>query len=344
MFTGKSAVLSKASFGVTIAFVAAAMLQAASAPAGDTVYYYSSDTVHSEVVVTDQNRNVVERTYYAPYGQVLNRDLRDGPGYTGHEEDPETGLVYMQQRYYCPECGRFLSVDPVDVDPTSGGNFDRYEYAKDNPYTNIDPDGRETGRTLQAEWRLMGAKPNYTPDTAGKVIGGAALALVAAPVAIEAGLAALSNPGTATTIVNTVADAVAGNAIGGTSLSIGGGAVAAGAHALADDALVARGGSAVGANSVEGLAKGIGTHPSGVTGFSAESANGATLSDLGKNIPHGQMGTTTAGEIRGAGGDVVPTGGRSPNHATVTGLSPETAHGLLTPTVPNPVPKPDRNF
>lgn len=62
MFMGKSAVRSKALFGLTATFVVAAMLQAASAFAGDTVYYYSSDTMHSEVVVTDQNRNVVERT------------------------------------------------------------------------------------------------------------------------------------------------------------------------------------------------------------------------------------------------------------------------------------------
>lgn len=154
---GKSAVRSKALFGLTATFVVTAMLQAAPASAGDTVYYYSSDTVHSEVVVTDQNRNVVERTYYAPYGQVLNRDLRDGPGYGGHEEDPETDLVYMQQRYYCPECGRFLSVDPVGVDPTSGGNFNRYEYANDNPYRYADPDGRDTKVSLM--YYLIGSAP-----------------------------------------------------------------------------------------------------------------------------------------------------------------------------------------
>jgi len=128
---------------LTWMFAALGLLLAVPAHAADTVYYYSSDTIHSEVVVTDQNRNVVERTHYAPYGQVLDRDLRDGPGYTGHEEDPETSLVYMQQRYYDPEAGRFLSVDPVGVDPTSGGNFNRYEYANDNPYRFIDPDGRD---------------------------------------------------------------------------------------------------------------------------------------------------------------------------------------------------------
>ena len=124
-------------------FGALVMLLTAPAFAADTVYYYSSDALHSEVVVTDQSRNVVERTYYAPYGQVLNRDLRDGPGYTGHEEDPETNLVYMQQRYYDPEAGRFLSVDPVAADG-GGGSFNRYEYASDNPYRYTDPDGRYT--------------------------------------------------------------------------------------------------------------------------------------------------------------------------------------------------------
>lgn len=122
-------------------FAALGLLGAVPAHAGDTVYYYSSDTIHSEVVVTDANRNVVEKTYYAPYGQVLNRDLRDGPGYTGHEEDPETGLVYMQQRYYDPEAGRFLSTDPVQADG-GGGSFNRYAYAGDNPYSFYDPDGR----------------------------------------------------------------------------------------------------------------------------------------------------------------------------------------------------------
>jgi len=132
------------------------------AQAADTVYYYSSDTIHSEVVVTDQNRNVVERTYYAPYGQVLNRDLRDGPGYTGHEEDPETNLVYMQQRYYDPEAGRFLSTDPVQADG-NGGSFNRYEYANDNPYRYTDPDGRESGAGY-ATGEYTIALPPSSPD------------------------------------------------------------------------------------------------------------------------------------------------------------------------------------
>src|SRR3546814_8748257 len=42
---------------------------------------------------------------------------------------PYTTLVRsMQQRYYDPEIGRFLSVDPVTVDGSTGANFNRYWY------------------------------------------------------------------------------------------------------------------------------------------------------------------------------------------------------------------------
>lgn len=119
------------------------VLFASSARAGDTVYYYYNDAQGTPVVVTDAHGNVVERTYYGPYGEVLNRALRDGPGYTGHEEDAATGLLYMQQRYYDPLAKRFPTVDPVDVDPTTGANFNRYAYANDNPYRYTDPDGRQ---------------------------------------------------------------------------------------------------------------------------------------------------------------------------------------------------------
>lgn len=49
----------------------------------------------------------------------------------------------MQQRYYDPNVGRFLSMDPVDASGTDGSNLDRYWYASDNPYRYVDPDGRE---------------------------------------------------------------------------------------------------------------------------------------------------------------------------------------------------------
>ena len=101
---------------------------------------------------------------------------------------------------------------------------------------------------------------------------------------------------------------------------------------ISDDALVIRGGK----NRASDIQRGTDTHPAGVTGVSVESAEGIALVELAKTIPHTQIGITTVAKVRKAGGDVVRTAGRSPYHATLTGLTPEQVSKLLTPTVPNP--------
>lgn len=103
-------------------------------------------------------------------------------------------------------------------------------------------------------------------------------------------------------------------------------------NGLPDEALVVRGGK----NRPEDIERGTATHSSGVTGISVESNAGISVAELSKAIPHGQVGVTTVGEVRLVGGDVIRTSGRSPNHATLTGLSPEQVSRLLMPTIPNP--------
>lgn len=105
------------------------------------------------------------------------------------------------------------------------------------------------------------------------------------------------------------------------------------AETLPHDALVVRGGSAL---TPESILDGTSAHPSGAVGFSVESRGGASLLDLCQAIRHSRVGVTTVGAIRAAGGDVFRTSGRSANHATVVGLSPEVASGLLRPSRPNP--------
>jgi RHS repeat-associated protein len=107
-----------------------------------TIEYIHTDALGSPIAVTDSNRNVIERSEYAPYGDLLNRPDTDGPGFAGHVLDAATGFSYMQQRYYDPLIGRFLSVDPVTANSSTGENFNRYWYANNNPYRFSDPDGR----------------------------------------------------------------------------------------------------------------------------------------------------------------------------------------------------------
>ena len=90
--------------------------------------------------------SVLNRTRYEPYG-LTAQGTKPSPatsviGFTGHVNDAETDLVYMQQRYYDPTAARFLSVDPIVTDANTGKGFGLYTYAEHNPYGRIDPDGR----------------------------------------------------------------------------------------------------------------------------------------------------------------------------------------------------------
>ncbi len=127
---------------------------------GNVVTFQHTDALGSPVAVTDGSGNVIERNDYTPYGAVVGKPAYDAVGYTGHKQDGATGLTYMQQRYYDPMIGRFLSVDPVTAYSNPIGAFNRYWYATNNPYKFTDPDGR-------SEMNVFGAHDRYGLRTAG---------------------------------------------------------------------------------------------------------------------------------------------------------------------------------
>ncbi|MDR6840428.1 RHS repeat-associated core domain-containing protein [Pseudoxanthomonas sacheonensis] len=140
-----------------------------------TVEYLHTDALGTLVAVTNTAGVVIERSEYEPYGKLLNRPLADGPGFTGHVQDAATGLTYMQQRYYDPGIGRFLSVDSIIADPKTGANFNRYKYAANNPYRFTDPDGRKEydcrkGGSCPSEIKIADLKPGDVVHTPGATV------------------------------------------------------------------------------------------------------------------------------------------------------------------------------
>ena len=63
---------------------------------------------------------LLNRTRYEAYGNTGAGTVPNSIGFTGHVNDPGTGLVYMQQRYYDPIAARFMSNDPVTTDADTG--------------------------------------------------------------------------------------------------------------------------------------------------------------------------------------------------------------------------------
>jgi hypothetical protein len=67
------------------------------------------------------------------------------------------------------------------------------------------------------------------------------------------------------------------------------------------------------------------------------SAPDKTLVELTAPIPNKKVGVSTVGNVRSAGGDVVPRPtSDNPFHCELYGITPEKAEQLFTPTVQNP--------
>ncbi|WP_078179695.1 RHS repeat-associated core domain-containing protein [Bacillus cereus] len=96
--------------------------------------------------MTDQNGEVVATYEYDSWGNVLKSDRKgiaaDNPfGYAGYMYDKEIGMYYLVARYYNPNHGVFLSVDPDPGDEDDPVTQNGYTYGDNNPVMLTDPDG-----------------------------------------------------------------------------------------------------------------------------------------------------------------------------------------------------------
>ena len=102
-----------------------------------TVTWYHHDAQGSTRTLTNTTGTITGTATYTPYGQLEDSTGTLTPlGYTGAYTDPETGLLYLINRYYDPTTAQFLTVDPL-VDTTGAA----YTYAGDDPVNNSDPTG-----------------------------------------------------------------------------------------------------------------------------------------------------------------------------------------------------------
>lgn len=256
------------------------------------VKYIHTDALGSVVAVTDANRNVIGRREYEPYGAQLTPSVQDGPGFTGHVQDAATGLVYMQQRYYDPVCGCFLSVDPVTAYDDPVVQFHRYRYANNNPYKFTDPDGRlghvgigggigaifggglELYRQLKTDGEVSSWKAVGVQTVKGAGVGAATAALPGS---------ALAFGGTATKAAVSVGNAVAVGSAGEVAAQIAmGGQVDPGAAMSAGAANAV--GLGVGALAAPAGRAAATTQVPGNPGFQVTSLRGQTFT-LGATPP-----------------------------------------------------------
>ena len=110
-----------------------------------TTYYYLTNLQGDVLGMVKADGTTVAAYTYDPYGKPLaatgtfaaTNPLR----YRGYVYDPETGLYYLQSRYYDPQMGRFISPDAL-VSTGQGilGN-NMFAYCLNNPVNMYDASG-----------------------------------------------------------------------------------------------------------------------------------------------------------------------------------------------------------
>lgn len=109
------------------------------------MWYYHTDVTGTPQEVTAADGTLVWAGYNKGFGENA-ADISNGGAYfhqplrlPGQYFDDETGLNYNLFRYYAPECGRFISQDPIGL----AGGLNLYAYAP-NTLRWIDPWGLAT--------------------------------------------------------------------------------------------------------------------------------------------------------------------------------------------------------
>ena len=121
-----------------------------------TPYYYIRNAQGDITGIVDANGGKVADYYYDAWGKPLTiqgavtstvgdlNPLR----YRGYVYDQETGLYYLQSRYYNPSWGRFINADAYASTGQGIIGNNSFAYCGNNPIARIDETGQIWGITL----------------------------------------------------------------------------------------------------------------------------------------------------------------------------------------------------
>ncbi|QLY78026.1 carbohydrate binding domain-containing protein [Clostridium intestinale] len=192
----------------------------------NSVEYYYVRNLQGDIIGLIDNTGKEVVTYnYDSWGKLVSIEgsLKDSVGvknsyrYRGYRYDNETGMYYLQSRYYNPEWGRFINADEAigQVGNVQGHNM--FQYCFNNPVNMDDPSGC---------W------PKLSTILTGIAVVAAAVAVVAIAVASAPALAVVGGVTAGVGIASGI-----GTVAGIVAISAGVGAVTAKAAEVVSDKL-----------------------------------------------------------------------------------------------------------
>ena len=128
----------------------------------DGFYYYQRNIQGDIIALLDDTGDDVVTYTYDTWGKLVDMDYDTGYDtlgadnpfrYRGYYYDDETGLYYLNQRYYNPEWGRFINADDYTGQRSALLAHNLFAYCRNNPVVKLDSSGRD-----ESYWSQMNQK------------------------------------------------------------------------------------------------------------------------------------------------------------------------------------------
>lgn len=148
-----------------------AMVERVIISSGAKGYFFTITNAQGDVVgIRSTTGAVIARYNYDAFGKLISTTDNSGntlPSYSfayqisvryrGYYYDSETGLYYLQSRYYDPETGRFLNADDVDYLGATGTqlSYNAFAYCENDVVNMAD----QSGKILYEAIRFMYSSP-----------------------------------------------------------------------------------------------------------------------------------------------------------------------------------------
>ena len=119
-------------------------------------YYYALNQQGDVMAILNASSAAVVNYNYNAWGELLSTTgslantigLYNPLRYRGYVYDRETGLYYLQSRYYNPEICRFINADAYLSTGAGVVGFNMFAYCNNNPVSMYDPNGEIAITTL----------------------------------------------------------------------------------------------------------------------------------------------------------------------------------------------------
>ena len=116
----------------------------------NTRYYYVTNLQGDVVAILNGSGTAVVTYTYDAWGNILTTTDTSGIGlasknplrYRAYVYDQETGLYYLQSRYYNPAMGRFISMDKYISTGQGFVGYNMFAYCLNNPVNYVDKNGK----------------------------------------------------------------------------------------------------------------------------------------------------------------------------------------------------------